>query len=301
MTVPTTLDDAQTIGYQERSIRTPAGNLYARDYPGAGPAFLLLHGFPDNLRIYDQLAPLLAAAGRRVVSFDFLGFGASDKPGSGHSFGQQVEDVAAVVEALKLDRLVPVGHDAGGPVALNFALQAPERIVEIGLLNCFYGSAPSLRFPEFIAFFATPALKRLQAHFLENAVLFVELLQYQRARFVDDVLGETEAALWDEHLLPVIWDNFVGESSAMPAFAEMTADLYAEVARNDARLAELARLDVPIRLVWGGTDPYLTPALAADIAKQLRNPIVTVVDGASHWPMVGHAEEVAAALLSPLS
>ena len=46
--------------------------------PGRGPAIVLMHGFPDDLHLYDRLVPELA--GRRVVSFDFLGWGASDKP-----------------------------------------------------------------------------------------------------------------------------------------------------------------------------------------------------------------------------
>ena len=56
-----------------------------------------MHGFPDNLHIYDDLVPHLVAAGRRVVTFDFLGFGASDKPGTGYSFAQQMGDLEAVV------------------------------------------------------------------------------------------------------------------------------------------------------------------------------------------------------------
>src|SRR5262249_26701619 len=49
--------------YVERRIPRGAYTLYARDYPGAGPAYVLMHGFPDNLRIYEALAPLLAGAG----------------------------------------------------------------------------------------------------------------------------------------------------------------------------------------------------------------------------------------------
>jgi pimeloyl-ACP methyl ester carboxylesterase len=41
---------------------------------------VLMHGFPDNLLIYDALAPALAAAGRRAIAFDFVRYGASDKP-----------------------------------------------------------------------------------------------------------------------------------------------------------------------------------------------------------------------------
>jgi pimeloyl-ACP methyl ester carboxylesterase len=53
--------------------------IRVRDYPGAEPAIVLMHGFPDNLQLYDRLLPHLGAF-RRVVTFDFLGWGGSDKP-----------------------------------------------------------------------------------------------------------------------------------------------------------------------------------------------------------------------------
>ncbi|MDQ0899063.1 MULTISPECIES: alpha/beta fold hydrolase [unclassified Paenibacillus] len=71
---------------------------------------MLMHGFPDNLHIYDDVVPYLVAGGRRVVVFDFIGFGASDKPaGAKYSFEQQLGDLHAVVESLGLDKIVPVG------------------------------------------------------------------------------------------------------------------------------------------------------------------------------------------------
>ena len=108
--------------FTERRVQRDRGSLYVRDFPGSGPAFVLLHGFPDNGHIYDDLIPHLALAGRRAISIDFLGFGASDKPdGARYSFEQQLVDLEAVVEALGLEKIVPVGHDAGGPTAVNFA------------------------------------------------------------------------------------------------------------------------------------------------------------------------------------
>jgi pimeloyl-ACP methyl ester carboxylesterase len=82
---------------------------------GAGPAFVLMHGFPDNLHIYDYLIPHLVARGRCVVAFDFLGFGESDKPaGATYSFGQQLGDLKAVVDALGLEKIIPVAYDSSG-------------------------------------------------------------------------------------------------------------------------------------------------------------------------------------------
>jgi pimeloyl-ACP methyl ester carboxylesterase len=53
--------------------------IYVREYPGEEPAIVLMHGFPDNLHLYDRLVPHLSPE-RRVVTFDFLGWGASDNP-----------------------------------------------------------------------------------------------------------------------------------------------------------------------------------------------------------------------------
>ena len=62
----------------------------------------------EKLRGVDDLIPYLVAGGRRVVTFDFLGFGVSDKsPGATYSFKQQLGDLDAVVAALGLDRIVP--------------------------------------------------------------------------------------------------------------------------------------------------------------------------------------------------
>jgi Predicted hydrolases or acyltransferases (alpha/beta hydrolase superfamily) len=141
--------DAAFPAFIEHRVPRGRGSLYVRDFPGSGPAFVVLHGFPDNSHIYDDLIPHLVSAGRRTVAMDFLGFGASDKPEDAlYSFEQQLGDLEAVVEALELEEIIPVGHDAGGPTAVNFALKHPDRTAAVTLMNAFYGDAPGLRVPE---------------------------------------------------------------------------------------------------------------------------------------------------------
>jgi haloalkane dehalogenase len=78
-------------GFRERYVRRAGHQLYVRDYPGADPAYVMVHGFPDNCRIYEDIASRLSSAGKRVIAFDFLGFGASDKPdGFPYDFDQQL-------------------------------------------------------------------------------------------------------------------------------------------------------------------------------------------------------------------
>src|SRR5438105_13622115 len=121
--------------FVEHRIPRGEGKVHARDYAGSGPAFVLMHGFPDNLHIWDDLIPFLLAPGRRVVTFDFLGFGASDKPaGITYSFKQQLGDLDAVVDHLGLGTIVPVAHDSSGMAALNYALAHPEGVASVIML-----------------------------------------------------------------------------------------------------------------------------------------------------------------------
>ena len=172
--------------FAETYISREKGRIYTRDYAGAGPAFVLMHGFPDNLHIYDQLIPYLVAAGRRVVTFDFLGYGASDKPaGTNYSFRQQLGDLEAVLDALHLEKIVPVGHDAGGPAAINFTLDHPDRVSFLCTLNTFYAASPTLQLPELIALFAIPGLKALTGAMLQSPEQLAWVFRFQQLKFLE--------------------------------------------------------------------------------------------------------------------
>lgn len=282
--------------FQEHRIPRGDAAVYARDFPGNGPAFLLLHGFPDNGRIYDPLIPHLVAAGRRVVTLDFLGFGASDKPaGALYSFAQQLADVEAVVAALKLERVVTVGHDAGGPAAVNFALNNPERTAAVVLLNAFYGEAPGLLVPELIEVFSTPTLSALQRHFLQSPAEFGWLVDFQRIEMQRN-LKPHQTALYESFLGPLINDNFAQHPSAAPAFAAMTAQIHAEIAANTARMVDFRRSPVPLQLIWGGLDPYLHVSTAEFLRSQARHATLHVLE-AGHWPQIDEAADVSRLML----
>src|SRR5262249_55538265 len=129
-----------------RSVPGPHGRLHVSDQPGEGPPLVLLHGFPDDSRIYDRLTPLLAP--RRVLALDWLGYGRSERVAPGpFDPGDHVGSIAAVLDALGLAQAVLVGHDASGPDAVDFALTEPGRVAHLVLLNTYYGHAPVLRLP----------------------------------------------------------------------------------------------------------------------------------------------------------
>jgi pimeloyl-ACP methyl ester carboxylesterase len=283
--------------FTEHRVQRDRGSLYVRDFPGSGPAFVVLHGFPDNSHIYDDLIPHLTAAGRRTIAIDFLGFGASDKPDGAHySFGQQLGDLETVVEALGIDKIIPVGHDAGGPAAVNFALKHPERTAAVCLMNAFYGDAPGLRVPEFIELFSNKGLKALTRHFLASPQQFAWLLGFQRDQ-MQAGLTDAQKARYTDFLGPIIDNNFRQRPSAGPAFAQMTYQLTDEVAANTARLLDFRRSAVPLLLIWGKSDPYLHVSVAEYMRSQARDAALHVLE-AGHWPQIDAAADVARILLA---
>src|SRR5262245_36089127 len=124
--------------YQEFFVQREQHRIYLRDHPGTEPAIIVMHGFPDNLHLYDRLIPYLSPA-RRVVAFDFLGWGNSDKPsGYPYTTANQVGDLDAVVTQLALGPVTLVAHDASGPPAIDWALAHAERVAGLVLLNTYY-------------------------------------------------------------------------------------------------------------------------------------------------------------------
>jgi pimeloyl-ACP methyl ester carboxylesterase len=139
--------------FQEHWLARGPHRIYAREYPGSEPAIVLMHGFPDDLGLYDRLVPYLR--GRHLVLFDFLGWGRSEKPTEyPYTFANLLGDLDAVLNQLELRKPILVAHDASGPPAIDWALDHPDGVAALVLLNTFYDLTPSLLPPEAIAIFA---------------------------------------------------------------------------------------------------------------------------------------------------
>jgi pimeloyl-ACP methyl ester carboxylesterase len=256
-----------------------------------------MHGFPDNLHIWDDLIPYLVASGRRVVTFDFLGFGASDKPsGAAYSFSQQLGDLEAVVNGLDLGTIVPVAHDSSGMATLNYALNHPASVDSVIMLNSAYGEDSTALWPELITLFATRSLQPLAMAIAQSPEQFGWLLRWQQKQF-ENLLPEAQKPHFNTFIGPLISDNFIAQSSAGPAFVQLTADFFDEHARNTQHLTALKALDIPVKLIWGQYDPYITVAVAERRRSQLKNASLTVIP-AGHWLQADEPALVAKAMLS---
>ena len=98
------------------------------DVYGQGTPIVFLHPWTTNGYIwYYQVFPF--ARTNQVIAVDHRGHGRSDKPKSGYSIQEHARDVAAVLDAERIDRAILVGNSIGGMIAMQFALDNPNRVI----------------------------------------------------------------------------------------------------------------------------------------------------------------------------
>jgi 3-oxoadipate enol-lactonase len=120
-------------------MRTIAGLEY--DERGQGTAVLTIHG----AIISDSFAPMMeepALAGYRMIRYRRRGYGASPSVSAEPSMSEQTADALAMLKELGISRTHVVGHSAGGPIAIQIAVDAPELVQSLTLLEPAIQTAP---------------------------------------------------------------------------------------------------------------------------------------------------------------
>ena len=125
-------------GFQRRRIQTSGATIHTL-VGGNGPPLLLIHGYPQTHVEWHKIAPRLAER-FRVVLTDLRGYGDSSKPedGDGHanySKRAMALDQLEVMRALGHDRFAVVGHDRGARVGWRLAVEHPDRISRLAVLD----------------------------------------------------------------------------------------------------------------------------------------------------------------------
>jgi pimeloyl-ACP methyl ester carboxylesterase len=255
-----------------------------------------MHGFPDDHRIYDRLLPRLSP--RRAVAFDVVGYGRSERT-NGTDFSAQAHSaqITALLDALQADRAVLVGHDASGPDAVAYAIAHPERVAHLVLLNTIFGHRPSLRWPEMTRLFSDPELKTLADDMVSDPNQLLWLLGRWGAQL--DLDADDPSGIVRHSILP----QFYGDEHQPDSIASIRAwcarlpdalDQQDELAKTTA----LARLEVPVSVIWGLKDRYLNPSLANEIAALFDKPSLHLLKAAGHYPQHDQPDQVAELLKS---
>ena len=247
---------------------------------GSGEPILLLHGEPTWSYLWRNILPQLP--GRKIAP-DLLGFGRSDKPEEvgWYSYDRHVASVVELVEHLDLSDLTLVVHDWGGPIGLRVAVEHPERVARVVVLNTAIGGgrAPSetwLRFREVV-------------RQLGGELDIGRLVEAGTAQGLSD---EVRAAYDEPFPTPASKAGALAFPELVPAEPEHpnTAPM------NRVRDA-LRSFDKPALVVWGADDVVLPLRVAEMFVSLLPNAQGPVaIEGASHFLQEDRPDEVAAAI-----
>ncbi|HTW98180.1 MAG TPA: alpha/beta hydrolase [Acidimicrobiales bacterium] len=274
----------------EHSVYHEGARLHVLDYPGDEPAIVLMHGFLDDHRSYDKLVAVLPT--RRVVTFDWLGYGRSDRSRRDGPSEDHGSELRAVLDGLGITRAVLVGHDASGPDAVAFALARPERVDHLVLLSTIFGHRPSLRLPEMIRLLADPGLGALAEAMVGDDAQRLWLVRHTAAEWDEDALDPGGVTV--RSILPQFFGD-ADQPDAIAAIRAWTARLFEALEAQDALIESgaLRSLEVAASVVSGEKDRYLSPMLGAEIAGLFEDASLHVVPGAAHWPQFDRADLVA--------
>jgi haloalkane dehalogenase len=254
---------------------------------GEGDPVLCLHGEPTWSFLYRRMIPALSSVAR-VIAPDYIGFGRSDKPidAAWYTFDRHCASIARLVEALDLQRLTVVVQDWGGPIGLRLAVEQPERVARIVILNTGVGGG---RPPS------------------ETWLRFRDVVRAAGGDFQAGRLIRTAAVrgLADEVVAAYDAPFPVPESKAgVLAFPEQvpTEPEHSNTAPLMAIREALKAWEKPALVLFGDSDPIFRPAVADAIARLIPGALpAEVVANAGHFVQEDAGEEVAGRIVEFLT
>ncbi|MGI4870273.1 MAG: alpha/beta fold hydrolase [Janthinobacterium lividum] len=253
----------------------PAGHLRVARL-GQGEAVVLLHGYPDNLQVFSELAPLLATD-KHVLAFDWPGLGDSDTWPGGTTPVALAQRLLTLLDAWGLPKIHLIGQDMGGQPALVFAAAYPHRVQSLVVMNCLADGTASTSWE----------IKWLR-RFGVNKLLLRHLPGLVFGRALRTFLPSGQPGL----SLPLrrdLWRTF-RQPAVREFIVRMCAGYEAQLPRLPARYRQV---QCPTLVLWAENDKHFPVAQAYALAKQIPQAQVEILPGATHWMVLTQAAVVA--------
>ena len=250
---------------------------------GAGHPVLLLHGEPTWAFLYRKAIPALVEVAR-VVAPDYLGFGRSDKPTrvEDYSYDFHYASIERLAAELDLRETTVVVQDWGGPIGLRLAVEHPERVARLVILNTGIGAgrAPS---PEWLRFRAF--MRRVG-----NEILAGQLVRLS-------CVSELPEDVVDAYDAPFPTPESKAGVLAFPELVPTELEHPSAAKMLEVRAA-LERWEKPALVLFSDSDPIFTPAAAQRMATLIPGAgPAEIVAGAGHFLQEEKGEEVAARIV----
>lgn len=243
------------------------GIRLAFDRRGKGTPMVLLHGFPLDHHLWDEVVPLLEDRFDLILP-DLRGFGSSSTVDSFYTMEDFALDVAALLDHLDIQKAAVVGHSMGGYAALAFARLYPERVSGLGLVSTqVLADAPERKEGRYNS----------AAEVADKGIASV--VETMTPKFTPDARLQEYARESMERQLP---GAYIGALKAMAERVDSTP--------------LLASIQYPVVIVHGDADALVPIDRAREVKAALPHAHLVEVGGAGHMPMMEDAEKTAEAL-----
>lgn len=245
---------------------------------GEGPLVVLLHGFPEFWYSWRHQIPVLAEC-YRVVAPDLRGYNETEKPdGVEHyQLSLLVADIAGLIEALGEKRAAVVGHDWGGGIAWATAMQRPDVVERLIILN-----APHLAvFQQHILKNPRQSARSWYMFFFQLPTIPESLLSLNHYAFIRRAF---EGVLEDDEI-----DKYV-EAISRPGALTGGINYYRANVSAEFLLGalghpmEFPHITAPTLVIWGEEDAYLGRELIEGIEAYIDAPYtLRLIPDCGHW------------------
>lgn len=247
------------------------------------PPVLLLHGLPSQSYGWREVLPALANQGFRAVAPDWIGYGFSAKPDrrdfayTPAAFQQALADFVAT---LALERFSLVVQGFLGSVGLQYALQHPDQIDRIAILNAPVTSSAKLPW-------------KIQ----QLGLPFVGDMMTQDPLLVDRTLEGGGGYRVEDQDLDVYRRPFLKSSDAGRSLLATIRNLQLPQVTAEIETG-FQKWQKPVLLAWGDRDPWLPMSMAAQFAKSLPDAELVKLEEVGHYPQEDWHEKVSDVLLT---
>ena len=264
-------------GARQERIRTNGIELSCAVAGDRGELVVLLHGFPQSAYEWRHQIPALAEH-FRVVAPDLRGYGASSKPAGIAAYrpGVIADDVVGLIHAVGADRAHVVGHDWGGAIAWRLALEHPEALERLVVINCPHPAAMAhalrtdprqMRRSWYVLFFQLPWLP--ERVLLRRGAISSALRTARPGTLRDEDAAAHERAF------------------AIPGVATAALNYYRAAFREGLRGGGTGGgrvIAAPTLVIWADEDFALGRELAEGMERYFSGPFeVRHIAGCGHW------------------
>ena len=245
--------------------------------PEDGPLVVLLHGFPEFWFGWKNQIQPLAEKGYRVVAPDQRGYNLSDKPEGidNYTVDHLRDDVIGIIEHFQKESAIIIGHDWGGAVAWHLAATHPEYVEKLIVLNIPHPKAMPRVLKKnpiqwmkssYIAFFQLPNLPEKALGMGEFKTMQQSIEQTSKPNTFSPHEMEQYKAAWSQ-------------SDALTAMLNW----YRAIRKGSFRQIPETKIKVPVRIIWGLGDQFLSPMLAKESMSFCEEVNLAFVGEATHW------------------